>query len=334
MRLSISFKRVVSLTLLAFCGAAAANSARTVQVGYMPIIADSQVFVIAENLTRHNPLGKAKLVMFQNGPEIVQALLSGQLDVAYVGAGPAMVARASGADVRFLAGNEHGATRLLAIGDFATYFKNAKPADAIKRFTLDKHRKPVITTFPVGAVPAAALRYWLINQVHVNPDSVETVYQGENQVVQALLSGAVDGAAALDPAVDIVMARRPDARVVVESQDLFPGQPGAGLLVRKSLMEKDPAYVSELVSAQIEATNLLRDKPQQAAAAVQKHLGGGRLPMAIVVKAMQGVVYDSDPHRLEQDTKTLYDFQRKVGVLKKTLDVHDLFDTQIYDSLR
>ncbi|MEO7127597.1 MAG: hypothetical protein ABI040_01820, partial [Rhodoferax sp.] len=68
--------------------------------------------------------------------------------------------------------------------------------------------------------------------------------------------------------------------------------------------------------------------------AVQKHLGGGRLPMVIVTKAMQGMVYDSNPHRLEQDTKTLYDFQRKVGVLKKTLDVHDLFDTEIYDSLK
>ncbi|TAM96222.1 MAG: ABC transporter substrate-binding protein, partial [Rhodanobacteraceae bacterium] len=184
------------------------------------------------------------------------------------------------------------------------------------------------------SVPAAALQYWLRKQIHAGPDAIRAVYQGENQVVQALLTGAVDGAAALDPAIDIVMARRPDARIVVEGSRLFPGQPGAGLLVRESLIKKDPQYVRELVAAHIQATQLLRDHPRQAAVAVQKYLGGGRLSEAIVLQSMKNVVYDADPHRLEQNTKTLYDFQSHIGVLKKPLVVHDLFDTQIYDQLK
>lgn len=333
------FKQALFPVLLVLCSSVTAQAAPAVQIGYMPIIADSQAFVIAEGLTQQNPLKNAKLVEFQNGPEIVQALISGQLDVAYVGAGPAMVARAHGAGVRFLAGNEHGATRLLALGNLAPYFKGtngtgAGAADALARFAQDKGRKPVITTFPIGSVPAAALHYWLRNQIHASPDAIQAVYQGENQVVQALLTGAVDGAAVLDPAVDIVMARRPDARIVVEDQQLFPGQPGAGLLVRESLMKKDPQYVRELVAAHIQATRLLREHPQQAAVAVQKYLGGGRLSTAIVLQSMKNVVYDADPHRMEQDTKTLYDFQSQIGILKKPLVVHDLFDTQIYDQMK
>lgn len=310
------------------CGAA--QAAPQVQIGYMPIIADSQVFVIAAGQTEHNPLKNARLVSFQNGPEIVQALLSGQLDVAYVGAGPAMVARAGGADVRFVAGNEYGAARVLALGDLAPYFKDAKPAEAIAHFTRDKGRKPIITTFPIGSGPAAALRMWLRDQTGAGLDSVQIVYQGENQVVQALLSGAVDGTVSPDPAIDIVMARQPDAKVV----DLIPDQPGAGLLVSERLIQRDPGYVRELVAAQIEASDVLRHDPKKAAVAVQKYLGGGRLAMDIVQQSMSHLTYDPDPRRLERDSAKLYAFQQSMGVFKKPLVVGDLFDPSFYDALK
>lgn len=323
-------KRALGLGVAALFCAAAAHAAAPLQVGFMPIIADAQTFVIADGLTAHDPLKGAKMISFQNGPEIVQALLSGQLDVAYVGAGPAMVARAGGAGVRFVAGNEYGPARVLALGNLAPYFKNAKPAEAIANFTRDKGRKPIFTTFPIGSGPAAALRMWLRDQTGAGLDSVQIIYQGENQVVQALLTGAVDGDVSPDPAIDIVMARHPDAKVV----DLIPDQPGAGLLVRERLIKDYPEVVRELVAAQIEASDLLRNDPKKAAVAVQKYLGGGRLPMDIVQQSMSHMTYDPDPRRLQRDTAKLYAFQNSMGVFKKPLVVGDLFDPSFYDALK
>ncbi|TAN29536.1 MAG: ABC transporter substrate-binding protein [Castellaniella sp.] len=312
---------------------AAAPTGAAVQIGYMPIIADTQVFVIAQGLTQEKPFAQARMIEFQSGPEIVQALLSGQLDVAYVGAGPAMVARAAGADVRFVAGNDWGATRLLAVGKLAEAFAKGSPEQAVARFTQEQGRKPILTTFPLGSVPAAALRNWLLHQTHVGFDAVQLVYQGENQVVQALLTGAVDGAAALDPAIDIVLARRPDARVVAGDQVLFPEQPGAGLLVREALIREHPAFVEQLVRAQIEATQLLKQHPEKAVPAVQKYLGGGRLSAAIVRESMSHVKYEADPRELQRGTEKLYAFQSQQGVLKKPLDVSTLFDASFYERL-
>jgi NitT/TauT family transport system substrate-binding protein len=323
-------KRALGLGILALFCAATARAAPPLQIGFMPIIADSQAFVIADGLTAHNPLKGARMISFQNGPEIVQALLSGQLDVAYVGAGPAMVARAGGADVRFVAGNEYGPARVLALGNLAPFFKDATPAEAIAHFTQAQGRKPRITTFPIGSGPAAALRQWLRDQTGAGLDSVQIVYQGENQVVQSLLTGAVDGTVSPDPAIDIVMARQPSAKVV----DLIPDQPGAGLLVRERLIKDDPDVVRALVVAQIEASDLLRNQPKKAAVAVQKYLGGGRLPMDIVLQSMSHLTYDPDPRRLERDTAKLYAFQNSMGVFKKPLTVSELFDPGFYDELK
>lgn len=311
---------------------AAAHAAPQLQVGYMPIMPDAQTFVIAEGLTQHNPLAKAKLVMFQNGPEIVQALISGQLDVAYVGSGPAMVARANGAAVRFVAGNEYGPANLLALGNLAKYFTpGTTAAEAIARFTKEEGRKPRITTFPIGSVPAASLQYWLRDQTKAGLDSVQIIYQGENQVVQSLLTGAVDGTLSPDPAMDIVLARKPDAKIV---DKVTYGAAGAGLLVREKLIQEQPDLVRALVQAHYEASELLQKHPEKAAVAVQKHIGGGRLPMEVIHAALKRTTFDADPRFLEKDTKALYEFQTSMGVFKKPLSVGDLFDSSFYDAVK
>lgn len=313
-------------------GAAAHAAPPPIQVGYMPIMPDAQTFVIAEGLTRRNPLAQARLVMFQNGPEIVQALMSGQLDVAYVGSGPAMVARANGAEVRFVAGNEYGPANVLALGNLARYFtKDATPAEAIARFTREQGRKPRITTFPIGSVPAASLQYWLRDQTKAGLDSVQIIYQGENQVVQSLLTGAVDGTLSPDPAMDIVLARKPDAKIV---DQVRYGAAGAGLLVRDKLIKEHPDYVRELVQAHHEASQLLQHEPGKAAVAVQKHIGGGRLPMEVILTALKRVTFDADPRFLQRDTAELYQFQSAMGVFKKPLQVDELFDTSFYDAVK
>lgn len=332
MRIPRSLQNLFAACTATLAMAAPALAAPQLQVGYMPIMPDAQTFVIAEGLTRHNPLAKARLVMFQNGPEIVQALLSGQLDVAYVGSGPAMVARSNGAAVRFVAANAHGSAHVLALGNLAKYFTpGTTAAEAIARFTQEEGRRPRLTTFPIGSVPSASLQYWLRDQTKAGLDSVQIIYQGENQVVQSLLTGAVDGTLSPDPAADIVLARKPDAKIVDE---VTHGTAGAGLLVREKLIQEQPELVRALVQAHYEASELLQKQPQKAAVAVQKHIGGGRLPIAVIHAALQRATFDADPRFLQRDTEALYAFQSSMGVFKKPLKVDDLFDTSFYDAVK
>ncbi|WP_116523018.1 ABC transporter substrate-binding protein [Achromobacter insuavis] len=305
------------------------------EIGYLPILPDAQLFVALEEGTLQAKGAPApKLVQFQSGPALTQALLAGQLDVAYVGIGPALVASAKGAGIKVVASNIVEQVNVVALGALAPYFASGDPATAFARFAKDKGRKPVIASYPKGAVPEAALQYWLRNRLKADPASLELIYQGEAQIQQSLLTGAIDGAAILEPTVTTVLTRVPESRVVARGSQLFPNQPGAVLLVRDKLIAEHPEAVQQLVDAQLAATALLKNDPARAAAHVQKYVGGGRLDRALVEKAIRNShdQFVADPHAIVDATAELQTFQASLGTVEAAkVDVKQLFDTRFYD---
>lgn len=303
------------------------------QIGYMPILPDAQLFVTMEN----GGLARAGIdpdpILFQNGPAIVQALASGQLDIAYFGIGPTMVARAKGADIRVLASNIIRQISMVALGDLAPYFKHGDPATAFARFRKDKGHKAKVSTFPIGSVPQTVFAYWLRNKLHADPADVNVIYQGASQVQQSLLTNAVDGAAILEPIISMVKKRQPEARVAASGGAMFSNQPGAVMAIRKSFIKAHPRVVARLVAEHIKATRALADGDDAAIDAVAKHVGGGRLPRAVVATAIKHskANFVANPHRIVDSTKRLYHFQRQQGTLSAKLDVGALFEPAFYD---
>ncbi|MGB0733490.1 MAG: ABC transporter substrate-binding protein [Pontibacterium sp.] len=332
------FVALMALVLSGWSGFAAAD--KSLEVGYMPIIPVSQAFVVLENGTLDAAgVTDPQLFKFQNGPAIVQALLAGQLDVAYLGIGPAMVARAKGADIKVVASNIVEQITMLSLGELSAYFNNGDAKTAFARFKADKGRKPVITTFPQGSVPETVLQYWLRNQLGLTSEeikeNIEIIYQGAAQVQQSLMTNAVDGAAILEPVVSIVLDRKNDATVVAKGSGMFPNQPGAVLVVRESLINESPELVKTLVKAHAEATDLLRNDPEAAAKPVGKYVGGGRLPAKIVLAALKNSheQFQADPNAIIEGTRVMRDFQAELGTLKAKVDLDTLFDVRFYNEL-
>jgi len=314
--------------------AAQAQDKVELEIGYMPILPIAQLFVTLEEGWMDEAGIDPDLVRFQNGPAMVQALLAGQLDVAYFGIGPAMVARARGADIKVVASNIVEQISVVALGELAPYFEGDH-ATAFERFAADKGRKPVITTFPTGSVPETVLQYWLRKQLGVDPDQIQIVFQGSAQVQQALLTGAVDGAAILEPIVSNVIARRDDAAVVASGSELFPDQPGAVLAVRSETIAEHPGAVRALVAAHKRATDLLVENRERATPSVAEYVGGGRLDPAIIRSAIERSAegFVADPNAIVEGTRVMHDFQADLGTLKQPVDLDALFDLSIYDSL-
>lgn len=328
-------KMMILLAAIAFgniASIARAADGKEVEIGYMPILPVSQLFVGLEEGWIEGAGIKPKLVQFQNGPAMVQALLAGQLDIAYFGIGPAMVARAKGVDIKVVASNIVEQISFIALGELAPYFKNGDAATAFARFAADKGRKPVISTFPVGSVPQTVLEFWLRKGIGANPDDLEIVFQGAAQVQQSLLTNAVDGAAILEPVVSNVLDKRDDAVVIARGSELFPNQPGAVLVVREGLIASDPNLVTALVAVHDRATVKLNEEPEEAVSAVQKYVGGGRLAAEIVLAALKNSrgSFVADPKRITDGTKVMHDFQAELGTLKKSVDLEALFDTSFY----
>lgn len=334
LRLSL---RLLCVAALVIAGTSLSAAAETVpaEIGYMPILPDAQLFVGMENGAIEDAGIEPKLVSFQNGPAMVQALLSGQLDVAYFGIGPAMVARGKGADIKVVASNIVEQISFIALGDLAGYFEDGDPATAFARFAADQGRPARVSTFPTGSVPQTVLDYWLDRQLGVGRDDIRVIAQGAAQVQQSLLTGAVDGAAILEPVISIVQDRRPDARVVAGGEDMFPGQPGAVVAVRESFLKQHPDTVQRLVAAHARATEQLRAGDPEAIAAVQQYVGGGRLPESVVTRAVKRSAdnFVADPNRIVDGTRRMRDFQAERGTLKTELDIDALFETRFYDAV-
>lgn len=332
-------------TLLALACAAAlggfsgagtrADAAVELEIGYMPILPIAQLFVGLEQGWIEEAGIQPDLVQFQNGPAMVQALIAGQLDVAYFGIGPAMVARAKGADIKVVASSIVEQISFVALDELAAFFEDGGARTAFARFAAHKGRKAVVTTFPVGSVPETVLQFWLRNQIGADPSDVEIIYQGAAQVQQALLTGAVDAAAILEPVVTIVRSKVDGAQVIARGNEMFPGQPGAVLAVREGVIAAHPDAVQALVDSHERATRLLNERPAEAAVAVQKYVGGGRLALELVeesIRQSQGH-FVADPHFIVEGTRTMRDFQAKLGTLKTEVAVDELFDTRFYDAL-
>ncbi|WP_287124412.1 ABC transporter substrate-binding protein [Chromohalobacter sp.] len=307
----------------------------TLEVGYMPILPVAQLFVM-EGAGWTDEAGlDLELTRFSSGPAMVQALASGKLDVMNFGIGPAMVARANGVPIKVLAASIQEQIGLIARGELANAFEGNDPAAAIAQFTETQGRKPKIATFPNGSVPYTVLRYWLEEQVGLDADAVDIVTMGASRVQQSLLAGAVDAASTLEPILSVVQQRDPDARVVARGNDMLPHQPGAVLAVREAVLEKHPEAIQALVAQHVRATEMLENDPAQAAPYVREFVGKRLIDEETVTAALSSPSsnYLADPHMIIDATRTMADFQRRIGTLKKPVDVDALFDTSVYDAV-
>ncbi|MDO0945319.1 ABC transporter substrate-binding protein [Chromohalobacter israelensis] len=307
----------------------------TLEVGYMPILPVAQLFVM-EGAGWTDEAGlDLELTRFSSGPAMVQALASGKLDVMNFGIGPAMVARANGVPIKVLAASIQEQIGLIARGELANAFEGNDPAAAIAQFTETQGRKPKIATFPNGSVPYTVLRYWLEEQVGLDADAVDIVTMGASRVQQSLLAGAVDAASTLEPILSVVQQRDPDARVVARGNDMLPHQPGAVLAVREAVLEEHPEAIQALVAQHVRATEMLENDPAQAAPYVREFVGKRLIDEETVTAALSSPSsnYLADPHMIIDATRTMADFQRRIGTLKKPVDVDALFDTSVYDAV-
>ncbi|OLO13250.1 nitrate ABC transporter substrate-binding protein [Chromohalobacter japonicus] len=326
----------LALTVLLPSTALAQNDeTTTLEVGYMPILPVAQLFVM-EGAGWTDEAGlDLELTRFSSGPAMVQALASGKLDVMNFGIGPAMVARANGVPIKVLAASIQEQIGLIARGELANAFEGNDPAAAIAQFTETQGRKPKIATFPNGSVPYTVLRYWLEEQVGVDADAVDIVTMGASRVQQSLLAGAVDAASTLEPILSVVQQRDPDARVVARGNDMLPHQPGAVLAVREAVLEEHPEAIQALVAQHVRATEMLENDPAQAAPYVREFVGKRLIDEETVTAALSSPSsnYLADPHMIIDATRTMADFQRRIGTLKKPVDVDALFDTSVYDAV-
>jgi len=318
-----------------FSAAAAAPSALStrdevdVRLGYFPNITHAPALVgvqrglFAEALT---PLGATlETRTFNAGPEALESLLSGALDIIYIGPNPAVNAfqKSDGEAVRVVAGSTSGGAQLVVAQD-------VNSAEDLRGRT--------VASPQLGGTQDVALRQWLSEQ-GLQTDTtgggdVSVKPQANADTLAAFSDGQIAGAWVPAP-WDTRLVEEGGGKVLVDEADLWPnGQfTTTVILVRREFLDQHPAAVNAVVKAHLASLAAIAADPATArrdANAAIEAATGKPLSDALIAAAWNGLTFTADP--LATTVKNSAGDAVELRLSKET-DLENLFDLRLVNEL-
>ena len=328
------FLALAAAAFAALVAVAPAFAQTQVRVGVIPVLGVAPIFVVDKEGWAKEAGYDLKFTTFESGPNMIQALASGTLDVYIAGVAPLGVARSKGIDIRVVTATAVEEMTVAAGAKLAPSFKpGVAPAQALKDFRAANGKPARLATQPPGSVPHTTLVHWLTQVIKADKADYEIVPMGIDATQQALLTGAVDGATIREPTDTIVQQRDPRIKIVALGGEMFPNQPGTVVAFSGAFLSKNQAGVQKLVDALVKADKLIKAEPKRVAPFVEAALGKGLIDAATIEKALASPAskFTADPRVIMEATAKMQTFQVSIGTLEKDVPLDGLFDTSFYE---
>ena len=303
----------IVITLVAL-GAQSTNheQGNTVRVAFFPNIGHSIAIVGMEREIFSEKLGKQttiKMRLFDSGPQVIEALFANEIDLAYVGPGPAIngFLKSDGKSLRILAGAASGGVSLVV----HPHSGIKSPAD----FSGKRIAAPQI-----GNTQDVSLRSFLYQNNLKPAEKGGTVYviNVVNPDIFTLFSkGELDAAWVPEPWATRLVQQLDGVRLFQE-KDLWPDQKfsSAVLMARSEFLEKHPDVVQKWVEAHIQTSDWInehRDETEIIYNDFLKKNTGKTLPPEILHEAFSNLQITSDP--IESSVYTFAERANSLGYL-------------------
>lgn len=312
-----------------------AQTTRTpARVGVIPVIGAAPLFVAhGEGWLREAGVDVA-FSTFESGPNMIQAVASGTIDVYVAGVAPLGVARSRGVDVKVVASTATGENVFVAGPRLAPFFAaGVAPGQALARHRAQTGRPARLATQPAGSVPNTTLQHWLWEVAKADKADVEIIAMGIDATQQAVLADAVEGAIVREPALTIIQTRNPAVMLVAAGDELFPGQPGTVIAISGAFLAKHEAAVQALVNGVVRGADLIARDPARAAPHVGAILGRGIVAPELIARALTSPAsrFVVDPRRIMEPTKAMQAYQVRLGSLQQEAPLDALFETRYFE---
>ena len=200
------------------------------------------------------PLGVVNVSdkVFPTGAPEMQAMLAGDIDVAYVGAAPVLSAISTGLDAKIVAGVNTQGSDLVVRNDL-----DYQGPQSLKGLT--------IATFQAGTIQDTILRDWL-SENNITPDKDVTI-KGMNpgDAVTAITAGKVDAVFLPTPSPSVVV-NQGKGRIVVRSGEMYPNHTCCVLVVSGKLIRERPDIVRQIIRTNDKAVAWNEQNMDEAAA--------------------------------------------------------------------
>lgn len=286
---------LVSLVAVAACGGDDGASRSSVKLGFFPNVTHAPALVGVADGFFEARLGEGvdlQTFTFNAGSEASEALLTGSIDLTFIGPNPAInaFAKSDGEAIRIISGSTSGGAYLVV-----------KPGIT----TVEQLAGTTLATPALGNTQDVALRAWLEeNGLNTTPDGggdVSILPQSNSTTLESFIAGAIDGAWVPEPWATRLIEEG-GGTVLVDERDLWPETDGryvtTHLIVRTDFLEEHPDLVKAVLEGLVDSIERIATDPVASQAAVIAQIGSitGRDPdPAVIGKSFGNLVFTVDP---------------------------------------
>ena len=323
-RLSSKFLKLMIIILLLGWAIPAFAESKEIRVGHFPNVAHAPALVGRANQHFEKKFADTAAIRwktFNAGPEAIEALFAGAIDILYVGPNPAIngYVRSHGEALRVVAGVAGGGAAFVV-----------RSGSGIERFE-DIQGKRVATP-QKGNTQDVALRY-LMSQKGLKPRTqggdVDIFNLSGGDQITAFSKGEIDALWTVEPWVSRLVSEA-DGKILFEESELWPeGKYATTLLaVRKKFIDEHPDWIEKWVKGHVEIIDWINSHYTEAKQIFNEELQretGKSLPPTYLEQSFTRITFTSDP----MESQVLESAKRAstVGYLKKDeVELSKLFD--------
>ena len=265
-----------------------------IRVAFFPSIGHIIPIVGLEEKIFEKELGEEKQIeikLFDSGPQVIESIFSGSIDIAYVGPGPIIngFLKSDGKDIKILSGAASGGASFI--------IQPNSGLESIENFDGKRIASPQISNSQ-----DVSLRHYL--ELHglksVEKGGTVFVLNISNPDIYTLFAkGDIDGAWVPEPWATILVQELDGIRLFNEEK-LWPNEEFASVLLiaRTEYLENNPETVQKWIESHEKTVTWINSNPNKSKSLFSNFLidyMGKSLPTEIIDESFSNITITSDP---------------------------------------
>ena len=283
----------IAITITFFSNSDQINEDK-IRVAFFPSIGHIIPIVGLEEKIFEKGIGEEKQIetkLFDSGPQVIESIFSGSIDVAYVGPGPIIngFLKSDGKDIKILSGAASGGASFI--------IQPNSGLESLENFDGKRIASPQISNSQ-----DVSLRYYLESHGLKSVEKGGTVFVlniSNPDIYTLFAKGDIDGAWVPEPWATILVQELDGVRLFNEEK-LWPNEEFASvlLIVRTKYLENNTETVQKWVESHEKTVTWINSNPNKSKSLFSNFLMGymGKsLPTKIIDESFSNITITSDP---------------------------------------
>ena len=265
-----------------------------IRVAFFPSIGHIIPIVGLEEKIFEKGIGEEKQIetkLFDSGPQVIESIFSGSIDIAYVGPGPIIngFLKSDGKDIKILSGAASGGASFI--------IQPNSGLESLENFDGKRIASPQISNSQ-----DVSLRHYLESHGLKSVEKGGTVFVlniSNPDIYTLFAKGDIDGAWVPEPWATILVQELDGIRLFNEEK-LWPNEEFASvlLIVRTKYLENNPETVQKWVESHEKTVTWINSNPDKSKSLFSNFLidyMGKSLPTKIIDESFSNITITSDP---------------------------------------